>query len=43
MRFESLEELGDTIPASDLPGIEHRLATTLSRLAMRLAESSAIG
>lgn len=38
-----LEELGDTIPASDLPGIEHRLATTLSRLAMRLADSSVIG
>lgn len=37
---EITEELGDTIPASDLAGIEQRLAMTLSRLAMRLAEAT---
>lgn len=35
-----LAELGDTLPSSDFAGIEQRLATTLSRLALRLAEAS---
>ena len=36
-----LVELGDTLPSSDFAGIEQRLATTLSRLALRLAEAPA--